>query len=132
MNWALQEASYRAPFSVSKRSIASCCRPKALTIECPVCISSTCPLSVPVRSHWAANCGCERRAMSIVTATDAGTISREMTASSGLIENIMISTPMTVKTAVISWVKLCWSVWPMLSMSFVTRLRMSPRDSRSK
>ena len=55
-----------------------------------------------------------------------------MTASSGLIESIMTSTPMTVNSAVMSWVRLCWSVWEMLSMSFVTRLRMSPRGCRSK
>ena len=63
---------------------------------------------------------------------ERGTIRREITASRGLIQNIMIRTPITVKNAVISWVRLCWSVWAMLSMSLVTRLRMSPRDSRSK
>ncbi len=31
-----------------------------------------------------------------------------------------------------SWVRLCWSDWPMLSMSFVTRLRTSPRGWLSK
>ena len=29
-------------------------------MACPVCISSTCPLSVPVEAHWATNCFCER------------------------------------------------------------------------
>ena len=67
-----------------------------------------------------------------MTAIDAGTASSEITASSGLIVSIMISTPMTVRTDVMSWVRLCWSVWLMLSMSLVTRLRMSPRDWRSK
>ena len=98
----------------------------------PVCISSTWPLSVPVRSHCLANCFWDRLAIRMVTTSAAGTTSREITARSGLIENIMISTPMTVNTEVISWVRLCWSVWEMLSMSLVTRLRMSPRDSRSK
>ena len=55
-----------------------------------------------------------------------------MTARIGLIVSIMISTPTTVSSEVISWVRLCWSVWLMLSMSLVTRDRMSPRDSRSK
>ena len=45
----------------------------------------------------------------------------------GLISSIITSTPMTVSSAVISWVRLCWSVWPMLSMSLVTRLSTSPR-----
>ena len=49
-----------------------------------------------------------------------------------LIQSIITSTPTTVKRDVISCVSVCWSVWEMLSMSFVTRLRMSPRDSRSK
>ena len=70
--------------------------------------------------------------MSTATTIDAGTTSREMSARSGLIVSIMISTPMTVRNDVISWVRLCWSVWLMLSMSLVTRDRMSPRDSRSK
>ena len=47
--------------------------------------------------------------MSTVTAIDSGTVSSEITASSGLIVSIMISTPMTVSTDVISWVRVCWS-----------------------
>ncbi len=97
-----------------------------------MCISSTWPLRVPVRSHWAANCFCDRLAISTVTTMERGTIRSEITARRGLIQNIMIRTPITVKKAVMSWVRLCWSVWAMLSMSLVTRLRMSPRDSRSK
>jgi hypothetical protein len=50
-----------------------------------------------------------------------------MTASNGLIQIISASTPMIVRTAVISCVRVCWSDWAMLSMSLVTRLRMSPR-----
>ncbi len=101
-------------------------------MACPVCISSTCPLSVPVRSHWAANCFCERDAMSIVTTTEAGTTSRDTNANRGLMLSIITSTPMTVKTDVIIVVRLCWSVWLMLSMSLVTRDRRSPRGWRSK
>ena len=70
--------------------------------------------------------------MTMVTMIEAGTTSSEMNASSGLIVSIMIRTPTTVSSDVISWVRLCWSVWLMLSMSLVTRLRMSPRDWRSK
>jgi hypothetical protein len=90
------------------------------------------PLSVPVLAHWAANWTWDRRAMSSAVTIDAGTASSEMKASSGLIVNIMIRTPMTVRVEVMSWVRLCWRVWLMLSMSFVTRDRMSPLDSRSK
>ena len=50
-----------------------------------------------------------------------------MTASSGLIQSIIASTPMIVQTAVMSWVRVCCSELAMLSMSLVTRLRMSPR-----
>ena len=42
------------------------------------------------------------------------------------------STPTIVSSDVMSWVRLCWSDWPMLSMSFVTRLRTSPRGWLSK
>ncbi len=45
---------------MSNRSIASSWRPNALTMLCPVCISSTWPLSVPVRAHCCANCCCDR------------------------------------------------------------------------
>ncbi len=55
-----------------------------------------------------------------------------MRARSGLIRIIMIRTPMIVRTAVISWVRLCWRVWAMLSMSFVTRLSVSPRAWSSR
>ena len=85
-----------------------------------------------MRSHCAANCFCEREAMSTVTTSDAGTTASEMSASSGLIVSIISSTPITVSTDVISWVRLCWSVWLMLSMSLVTRDSVSPRDERSK
>ena len=40
-NWALKLAWKSCSFSASKTSIASCWRPNAFTIECPVCISST-------------------------------------------------------------------------------------------
>ena len=119
-------------FSWSKVSIASCWRPNALTMLCPVCISSTCPLSLPVCIHWAANCCDERLATNTVTAIDRGTVSSEMTASSGLIQNMIAMTPMIVHSAVISWVSVCWSEFAMLSMSLVTRLSVSPRGWLSK
>ena len=71
--------------------------------------------------------GRERRAMKTVVAMADGTTSSEITARSGLIVNMISRTPMTVRTDVIAWVIVCCRVWAMLSMSFVTRLRVSPR-----
>ena len=67
-----------------------------------------------------------------VTTSEAGTARSETTASSGLIVSIRMRTPTIVSSEVISWVRLCWSDWPMLSMSFVTRLNRSPRGWLSK
>ena len=69
--------------------------------------------------------------MSIVTTNESGTVRTEMMASSGLIQTIMASTPMTVRMEVTSWVRVCWRVVAILSMSFVTRLRRSPRGVES-
>ena len=97
-----------------------------------MCISSTCPFSRPVSFHWRANCFCDRLAITIVTTTERGTVSSEIAASRGLMVSIMIRTPMRVSTAVMIWVRLCCMVVAMLSMSFVIRLRMSPRAWSSK
>ena len=70
--------------------------------------------------------------MRTVTTSDSGTARSEMTARSGLIVSIRISTPTIVSSDVMSWVRLCWSDWPMLSMSLVTRLSRSPRGWPSK
>ncbi len=78
--------------------MACCWRPNTFTIACPVCISSMCPLRLPVDAHWATNCFCERPAMRTVTRSTAGTASSEITrARSGLIVSIMTRTPMTVR-----------------------------------
>ncbi|CAB5010976.1 unannotated protein [freshwater metagenome] len=69
--------------------------------------------------------------MSIVTKNESGTVRTEMMASSGLIQTIMASTPMTVRMEVTNWVRVCWRVVAILSMSFVTRLRRSPRGVES-
>ena len=45
--------------------------------------------------------------MSIVTKNESGTVRTEMMASSGLIQTIMASTPMTVRMEVTSWVRVC-------------------------
>ena len=70
--------------------------------------------------------------MKIVTASDAGTASSDTRARIGLMRTIMISTPTMVSSDVMSWVRLCWRDWPMLSMSLVTRLSRSPRGWLSK
>ena len=55
-----------------------------------------------------------------------------ISASSQEIQNIIVSTPMIVSTEVTAWLRVCWSDWARLSMSLVTRLRISPRGCRSK
>ena len=64
--------------------------------------------------------------MMMTATTDRGTVTSEIAASSGLIQNIMPSTPITVSAAVRIWLRPCCSVVVTLSMSLVTRLRMSP------
>ena len=44
----------------------------------------------------------------------------------------MVSTPTMVSTDVTIWLSVCCIDWPRLSMSLVTRLRISPRGWRSK
>ena len=82
--------------------------------------------------HWAAKRFCERRAMTKVTAADIGTMTRDTEASCQSIQNMIPSTPTTVSSELSSWPRPCWRVVPMLSMSLVTRLRMSPRSCWSK
>ncbi len=91
-----------------------------------------CALRRPVAAHCRMNCGWERFAICAVTSTDSGTVTSATTASSGEIQNITPSTPTTVSTDVTSCDSVWVSVWEMLSMSFVTRERISPRALRSK
>ena len=107
--------------------MASFCRPNTFTMVWPVKVSSTCPLTLPVRSHWMVNCFCDRFAISMVTMTEIGTVTMQMAASIGLIQNIMPSTPSRVSTDEMICPKVCCMACWMLSMSLVTRLRMSPR-----
>ena len=83
-------------------------------------------------SHCAANCFCERLAMSMVTTTDTGTTSNEMRASSQLMVSIMMRTPTMVSVDEMICVRLCCSDCEMLSMSLVMRLSTSPRGWSSK
>jgi len=132
MNWALKLDSYSCSFCLSKSSMTSSWRPKTFTTLWPVKTSSIWPSRSPVRSHCAANCFCERRAMNSVATTESGTTRTEMRARIQLIESIMSSTPTMVRAAVMSCVSVCCRVWEMLSMSFVIRLRTSPRGWSSK
>ena len=68
----------------------------------------------------------------MVATTESGMTSSEIDASRGLIQNIMPSVPTMVNTDVMICVALCDSVLAMLSMSLVTRERMSPRELSSK
>ena len=70
--------------------------------------------------------------MRIVTSSDSGIDTSAMSASSHEIENIIPTTPSTVSTEVNSWLRVCWRLCEMLSMSLVTRLRSSPRGCLSK
>ena len=85
-----------------------------------------------MRSHWAANCFWDRRAMTTVTPIDSGTVTSEIAASSGVIQSIIASTPTIVSTDVSSWLSPCWRVVVRLSMSLVTRLSRSPCGWLSK
>ena len=106
--------------------------PNTLTSECPVNISSMCPLSLPVVDHCWTNCGCARLPIAAATSTETGTVTSAISASSGEIQNIMASTPTMVSSEVTSWLSVCCSVCAMLSMSLVARLSTSPRGCWSK
>ena len=67
-----------------------------------------------------------------VTTSASGIVITDTAASSGEIQNIMPMTPMIVSTEVSSWLSPCCSVVLRLSMSLVTRLRMSPCGWLSK
>ncbi len=90
------------------------------------------PLSLPVSVHCWMNFGCERLAMTAVTTIDSGTEISATRASSGEIQIIMPSTPMSESTDVSSWLKVCCIVCCTLSTSLVTRLSSSPRGTVSK
>ena len=62
---------------------------------------------------------------------EAGIVTKATSASSGEITIIMISTPISDRSDVSSWLSVCCRLWEMLSMSLVTRLNRSPRGWRS-
>ena len=93
--------------------------------------SSTCALSVPVWGHWAMKRVFERVAMNLIVSSDSGMVISAISASSGEMMNIMISTPTIVSVDVSIWLSVCCRLWATLSMSLVTRLSRSPRGWRS-
>ncbi len=62
---------------------------------------------------------------------ESGMVTIATSASNGEIVTIMIRTPTSVRDEVSSWLRVCCRLWARLSMSFVTRLNMSPRGWRS-
>ncbi len=70
--------------------------------------------------------------MTMVTATVSGMMTTEIRASSGLIQIIIASTPITVRADVRIWLRPCCSTVETLSMSLVTRLSTSPWEWLSK
>lgn len=91
-----------------------------------------CALSLPVVFHCWTNCGWARLPTLVATTTETGTVIRATRASSGEIQNIMASTPTMVSSEATIWLRVCWSVCWMLSMSLVARERTSPRCCLSK
>jgi len=61
-------------------------------------------------AHWATNSFCERLAIWMVTTIESGTASTERRARIGSMVSMSTRMPMTVRTEVISWVRLCWRV----------------------
>ena len=132
MNCARKLASYSVSFCLSKIAADSSRRPNTLTSECPVYISSMCALSLPVVAHCLMKFGCARLPIFAATTADSGTVTSAITASSGEIRNIMISTPITVSSDETICDSVCCSDIARLSMSLVTRESTSPRGWRSK
>ncbi len=73
----------------------------------PVYISSMWALSVPVEVHWLTKCGWERLPTRVATTKESGTVTSATRASSGDIQNIITSTPMTVSSELTTWPIVC-------------------------
>ena len=86
---------------------------------------------MPVWRHWSTNRVFDRFVIARMVKIEIGIVTSTTIASSGEIVIIMIATPTIVSVDVSSWLSVCWRLWARLSMSFVTRLSMSPRGWRS-
>ena len=94
--------------------------------------SSIWPFSAPVCRHCATNRFCDRLAIAAVRIIEIGIVTSAISASSGEITNISVTTPITVSSEVSNWLSVCCRLVEMLSMSLVTRLSSSPRGAPSK
>ncbi len=81
--------------------------------------------------HWAMKRGRARLAISRIDQIDSGTVVKATRVSNGEIVSIITATPTSISTDLRSWLRVCWRLWDRLSMSFVTRLRRSPRECPS-
>jgi hypothetical protein len=106
--------------------------PKALMTSCPETNSSTCAFSSPVSVHCLAKWAWERRATNTVIRVDSGTVATAIAASRGEIQSIMARDPHSIRKDMMSCVRSWFMAWAMLSMSFVARLRTSPRERSRK
>ena len=93
--------------------------------------SSTCAFRVPVWRHWSTNFVFDLLVMNRMVKMDTGIVTIATSDSRGEIVIIMIRTPTRVRVEVSSWLSVCCRLCARLSMSFVTRLNMSPRGWRS-
>ena len=65
------------------------------------------PLSRPVCVHWAMNRRFERLAICRVTSITSGIVTKAIDASSGEIDTIIATTPITVSVEINSWLSVC-------------------------
>ena len=82
--------------------------------------------------HWAAKSFWLREPMMPAATAESGSATRAIRASCQDTMNIMMTMPITVSAEFTSCAKACCSACWMLSTSFVTRERMSPRWRVSK
>ena len=64
--------------------------------------------------------------ITLVPTRQRGIVTRQIAVISGLMDSIMMIIPVRETTAEINWIRLCCSVLPILSISLVTRLKISP------
>ena len=131
-NCAPKVARNRFSLRSSKRAVISSRRPKTVTSACPVYASSTSEFTTPVASHCWANSFCARLPTTPVSTSATGITASAMRESCHEMVSIISSTPHTVRIEFTSPVTVFIRVFWMLSMSLVTRERISPRFIRSK
>ncbi len=83
-------------------------------------------------AHCSTKSLCDRLAITVVITRVSGIVTRAISARSGEMTNIMVTTPITVSSDVRIWLRVCWRLVDTLSMTFVTRLSSSARGMVSK